>query len=121
MRTIFRVFFEALGDNAFYERFRNRLNEHKFEYVDMQPIFANYPAKKLQVNYVIANKVRRGDRSVSIELTDPAGVARRPALIVDDIVSSGETLKACANVLASSGSTSIDAIVTQQPAARATG
>jgi hypothetical protein len=41
---------QLLHDNAFYERFRNRLNEHKFEYIDMQPIFAKYPVKKLQVN-----------------------------------------------------------------------
>ena len=41
---------QLLHDNAFYERFRNRLNEHRFEYIDMQPIFANYTVKKLQVN-----------------------------------------------------------------------
>lgn len=69
-------------------------------------------AKELHLNYAIANKTRRGDRSVVIELSEPALVAGRPALVIDDIVSSGGTLKACAIALASAGAISIDAMVT---------
>jgi ribose-phosphate pyrophosphokinase len=36
----------------------------------------------------------------------------RPALLVDDIVSSGGTLVACAQVLRAAGSRTIDAVVT---------
>ena len=39
-------------------------------------------------------------------------IAGRPALIVDDIVSSGGTLIACAKALTAAGATAIDAIVT---------
>ncbi len=36
----------------------------------------------------------------------------RPALLVDDIVSSGGTLTTCARTLAAAGASSVDAIVT---------
>lgn len=39
-----------LHDEAFYESFRNLIGGHGFQYIDMQPIFAAYKAKKLQVN-----------------------------------------------------------------------
>ena len=38
--------------------------------------------------------------------------AGRPALLVDDIVSSGGTLMTCAKALAAAGAKSVDAIVT---------
>ena len=60
----------------------------------------------------LAAQARRGDRSVEIGFTDPICIAGRPALIVDDIVSSGGTMIACAKALTSAGATTIDAIVT---------
>ena len=60
----------------------------------------------------LRRKTRRGDRSVAIAFPDPARIAGRPALIVDDIVSSGGTIIACAKALTSAGATTIDAVVT---------
>jgi ribose-phosphate pyrophosphokinase len=67
---------------------------------------------QLGLEYAIAQKTRRSDRSVKIEFADPKLVAGRPVLLVDDIVSSGGTLIACAKALAAAGAESIDAIVT---------
>jgi ribose-phosphate pyrophosphokinase len=60
----------------------------------------------------VARKLRRGDRSVEIAFDDPALIAGRPALLVDDIVSSGGTLIACSKALLAAGATSVDAVVT---------
>ena len=62
--------------------------------------------------HAVAQKTRRGDRSVDIAFAKPALFARRPVLLIDDIVSSGGTLIACAKALAASGVASIEAIVT---------
>jgi ribose-phosphate pyrophosphokinase len=69
-------------------------------------------AGRLGVTHTVARKLRRADRSVEITLTEPAAVAGRPALLVDDIVSSGGTLMTCARMLAAVGADRIDAVVT---------
>jgi ribose-phosphate pyrophosphokinase len=69
-------------------------------------------ASRLGVAHAIARKIRHGDRSVEIELADPRLLAGRPVLLVDDIVSSGGTLMACAEALVAAGAASIDVIVT---------
>lgn len=69
-------------------------------------------AGRLRLSHAVASKVRRGDRSVAIEFQDTTPIAGRPVLIVDDIVSSGRTIVACAKALAAAGATSIDAVVT---------
>jgi ribose-phosphate pyrophosphokinase len=69
-------------------------------------------AGRLGLSYTVAKKTRRGDRSVAIGFEDRASIAGRPALIVDDIVSSGGTLIACAHALSAAGATAIDAVVT---------
>jgi ribose-phosphate pyrophosphokinase len=69
-------------------------------------------AGRLGLSYTVAEKTRRGERSVAIEFHDPARIAGRPALIVDDVVSSGGTLIACARALTDAGVTAIDAVVT---------
>jgi ribose-phosphate pyrophosphokinase len=61
-------------------------------------------AGRLGLAHMVARKIRRGDRSVEITLADPASVAGRPVLLVDDIVSSGGTLIGCA--------TAVDAVMT---------
>jgi len=43
---------------------------------------------------------------------DPKLVAGRPVLLIDDIVSSGGTLIACAKALVAAGATTIDAVIT---------
>ncbi len=69
-------------------------------------------AGRLGLSHLVARKTRRGDRSVEIGFTDPASIAGRPVLLVDDIVSSGGTLIACARALTASGATTIDAVIT---------
>jgi len=66
----------------------------------------------LGVSCTVARKTRLGDRSVQIALDDAKLLQGRPALLVDDIVSSGGTLQACARALISSGATAVDAVVT---------
>jgi ribose-phosphate pyrophosphokinase len=69
-------------------------------------------AARLDLPYVVARKTRRGDHSVAIEFQDRACIAGRPALIVDDVVSSGGTIVTCAKALTSAGATVVDAVVT---------
>lgn len=69
-------------------------------------------AARLGLDFTVARKSRHGDRAVEMAFLDPARLANRPVLLVDDIVSSGATLSACAKALQSAGVTSIDAVVT---------
>lgn len=69
-------------------------------------------AGRLGLAHAVAQKNRRGDRSVEIAFPDKAILAGRPALIVDDIVSSGGTLMACARALTAAGAVTVDAVVT---------
>lgn len=69
-------------------------------------------AGRLGLSFSVARKSRRGDRSVAIEFPDRVRIAGRPALIVDDIVSSGGTIIACAKALTAAGATAIDVVVT---------
>ena len=68
-------------------------------------------ADRLGLAHALGEKIRRGDRSVQIVFSDPARFLHRPVVLVDDIVSSGGTLFVCAEALASSGVSSIDAVV----------
>jgi ribose-phosphate pyrophosphokinase len=69
-------------------------------------------AGRLGLGHAIAQKTRRNDRTVEIGFPDQQLFAGRPVLLVDDIVSSGGTLIACAKALAAAGATAIDVIVT---------
>jgi ribose-phosphate pyrophosphokinase len=69
-------------------------------------------AGQLGLAHAVARKVRRGDRSVEIGFAEAAVFAGRPVLLVDDIVSSGGTLIACAKALSAAGATAIDAVIT---------
>jgi ribose-phosphate pyrophosphokinase len=66
----------------------------------------------LGVAHAVARKTRRGDRTVEIEFDDPKALKDRPVLLIDDIVSSGGTLVACARAAIAAGASSVDAIVT---------
>jgi ribose-phosphate pyrophosphokinase len=68
-------------------------------------------ASRLGMAHAVAQKTRRSDRSVEIMFPDPAMIAGRPVLLIDDIVSSGGTLITCAKALATAGATAIDAII----------
>ncbi|WP_022722478.1 ribose-phosphate pyrophosphokinase [Rhodopseudomonas sp. B29] len=69
-------------------------------------------AKLIDRRSTVAQKIRRGDRSVAISFDDPSLIAGRPTLLVDDIVSSGGTLIACTKALRAAGATSVDAVIT---------
>jgi ribose-phosphate pyrophosphokinase len=69
-------------------------------------------ASRLGFSHAVAQKTRRGDRSVEIAFAGQTRLAGRPALIVDDIVSSGGTMIACARALTVAGATTIDAVIT---------
>ncbi len=69
-------------------------------------------ASRLGLQCAVARKTRRGDRSVEITFADPVLFNGRPALLVDDIVSSGGTLMTCAKAVQAAGATTIDAVVT---------
>uniref|UniRef100_Q07J11 Ribose-phosphate pyrophosphokinase n=1 Tax=Rhodopseudomonas palustris (strain BisA53) TaxID=316055 RepID=Q07J11_RHOP5 len=69
-------------------------------------------AGRLGCDYAVAEKTRRGDRVVEVGFAEAARFAGRPVLLVDDIVSSGGTLIACAQQLVAAGATRIDAVIT---------
>lgn len=69
-------------------------------------------AGRLGLKHTVAQKIRRGDRAVEIAFAEAALLAGRPVLLVDDIVSSGGTLIACARALTGAGATTIDAVIT---------
>jgi len=69
-------------------------------------------AGRLGLAHTVAAKIRHGDRSVEIEFAQEPPIAGRPALLVDDIVSSGGTLIAAARALAAAGATTVDAVIT---------
>lgn len=69
-------------------------------------------AGRLGLSHAVAEKIRRGDHSVEIDFADAPALAGRPALLVDDIASSGGTLIACTKALTGAGATTIDVVVT---------
>jgi ribose-phosphate pyrophosphokinase len=69
-------------------------------------------ARELGLQFQVARKSRLGDCSVEITFTDPGQIRGRPILLVDDIVSSGGTLKTCARSLQAAGAAYIEAIIT---------
>lgn len=69
-------------------------------------------AESLGLTAMVGRKTRRGDRSVEIDFAGQASPAGRPIVLIDDIVSSGGTLIACARALKAAGAASIDVIVT---------
>jgi ribose-phosphate pyrophosphokinase len=69
-------------------------------------------ASRLGLAAAVARKTRAGDRAVAVVFPDPTLFKDRPVLLVDDIVSSGGTLIACAKALAAAGARMIDAVIT---------
>lgn len=60
-------------------------------------------AMPLGLDRLVAAKRRRGDRSVAIALPAGTSLKGRPVLIVDDLLSSGGTVLACAQALRDAG------------------
>jgi ribose-phosphate pyrophosphokinase len=77
---------------------------------ESQPWVADL-AQRLNLAQAVGRKSRRGDRSVTIDFAEPHLFRGRPALLIDDIVSSGGTLATCAAVLREAGCSAINAVV----------
>lgn len=69
-------------------------------------------ARPLGLEVLIGEKQRFGDRQVGLVLPHAERARGRPAILVDDIISSGTTLLACARLLRDAGATSVEAIAT---------
>ena len=67
-------------------------------------------AKPLGLDVLIGEKTRRGDRGVDIELPGREQAAGRPAVIIDDVVSTGATLVQCARQLTGAGAAPIEVL-----------
>jgi ribose-phosphate pyrophosphokinase len=68
-------------------------------------------AEDLDAPHLVAHKVRRGDRKVEVAFEDARLVAGRRAVIVDDICSTGATLRAATRKLRAAGAGSIEIVV----------
>jgi ribose-phosphate pyrophosphokinase len=66
-------------------------------------------ATALGLDCIIGEKYRNGDRAVDLELPDVKQIAGRPALMIDDLISSGGTLLACAELLHKAGAIRVEA------------
>jgi len=64
------------------------------------------------LDVMIGEKRRLGDREVTLVLEDVARVAGRPAILVDDVISSGRTLEVAAGQLLAAGAGSVEALAT---------
>ncbi|MDP3907810.1 ribose-phosphate diphosphokinase [Novosphingobium sp.] len=69
-------------------------------------------AVPLGLDMLVGEKVRHGDRAVTLEIPGIEQVAGRPVLLVDDLISSGTTLVACAALLQAAGAGKIEAVAT---------
>lgn len=69
-------------------------------------------AESLGCSFTVGTKIRRGDRDVSIDFLDPDALRGRPAVLIDDIVSSGGTLITVARRLTQLGVSTLEAVVT---------
>lgn len=69
-------------------------------------------AARLGLDVMVGKKVRRGDRTVEIELPDVANAEGRPVMLVDDLISSGGTLITCARQFLTAGATQVAAAAT---------
>jgi len=69
-------------------------------------------ARPLGLRVLVGEKVRKGDRDVALRIPGIAAVQGKPVVLVDDLVSSGTTLLACARLLREAGATRIEALAT---------
>jgi len=69
-------------------------------------------ARPRGLDFLLGRKRRLGDRAVDLAIDDVERAAGRPAVLVDDLVSSGETMKAAAGLLREAGATRIVALAT---------
>ncbi len=61
-------------------------------------------AERIQAPFMVLEKIRTGDRKVSVSIPDPKVIAGRTPVVVDDIASSGRTLARTTEALLAAGS-----------------
>ncbi|MCJ9428820.1 ribose-phosphate diphosphokinase [Kordiimonas marina] len=66
-------------------------------------------AEKAGLDFIVATKERSGDRKVDVTLPEAGKAEGRTAIIVDDIISSGMTMRRCAALLEAAGASSVAA------------
>ncbi len=76
-------------------------------------------ARPLGLEFLVGEKVRCGDREVALAIADISNVRQRPVILIDDMISSGTTLIACAHLLREAGATAIQAVATHSLASPA--
>ncbi|WP_448203039.1 ribose-phosphate diphosphokinase [Azospirillum sp. sgz302134] len=64
-------------------------------------------ARPLGLTPLVGRKERRGDRDVTVALPADAPLAGQPVVIVDDVISSGETIFSCARAARAAGASSV--------------
>jgi len=67
-------------------------------------------ADMLQIPFVVGEKIRAGDRDVSVALPNIERIKGVKAVIIDDIVSSGATVCQCAKALQIAGAASVELV-----------
>ncbi len=68
-------------------------------------------ARIASLEHVVATKIRRGDRKVAVQLPE-RDYSGQPAVLVDDLASTGRTLVAAAQALLGAGASRVDVLVT---------
>lgn len=69
-------------------------------------------AAPLGLDVLVGTKQRHGDRKVEMTIAGIERVQGRPVILVDDVISSGETLRVCAGLLLQAGASSVEAVAT---------
>ncbi len=69
-------------------------------------------ADPLGLDVLVGAKRRKGDRAVEIVIESIEKVSARPAVLVDDVIASGETLATAAGLLREAGASRIEALAT---------
>ena len=69
-------------------------------------------AQPARHDFVVGYKARSGDRSVELTIPDAVRAAGRSVVLVDDLLSTGSTLKAAARLLHEAGASQIDVLAT---------
>ena len=73
--------------------------------------WAEAVASEVGAPCTVLKKIRSGDKSVSVSLSDDTAIAGKHVYLVDDVASTGETLSAAARLLKSEGAQQIEAVI----------
>jgi ribose-phosphate pyrophosphokinase len=76
-------------------------------------------AARAGLPFILGTKQRRGDRDVAVTFEDASGIAGRPVVLIDDLISSGRTLIEAAVGLHAAGATRVDALAVHSLASTA--